>query len=75
MTYLRTVPSGLDHEAFQPPHYGTLAPLRRILKAYNAVRTHLSLNKDAPIHRPIHRIGRIIPVPILGGLHHQYCRT
>ena len=33
------------------------AHLRRILKAYvsyyNAVRTHLSLNKDAPIHRPI----------------------
>ncbi len=55
------------------------AHLRRILKAYvsyyNAVRTHLSLNKDAPIHRPIHRFGRIIPVAVLGGLHHQYCRT
>jgi transposase InsO family protein len=55
------------------------AHLRRILKAYasyyNTVRTHLSLNKDAPIHRPIHRIGRIISVPVLGGLHHQYCRT
>ena len=53
--------------------------LRRILKAYvsyyNAVRTHLSLNKDAPIHRPIQRIGRINSVPVLGGLHHQYCRT
>jgi hypothetical protein len=55
------------------------AHLCRILKAYvsyyNAVRTHLSLNKDVPIHRPIHRIGRIIPVPVIGGLHHQYCRT
>jgi transposase InsO family protein len=55
------------------------AHLRRIVTAYvsyyNELRTHLSLNKDAPIHRPIHRIGRIIPVPILGGLHHQYCRT
>src|SRR6266849_6586952 len=55
------------------------AHLRRILKAYvsyyNAVRTHLSVNKDAPIHRPIHRLGRIISVPVLGGLHHQYCRT
>jgi hypothetical protein len=29
MTYLRTVPSGLDHEAFQPPRYGSLVPLRR----------------------------------------------
>jgi hypothetical protein len=55
------------------------AHLRRIVTAYvsyyNELRTHLSLNKDAPIHRPIHRIGRIIPLPILGGLHHQYCRT
>jgi hypothetical protein len=38
--------------------------LRRILKAYvsyfNEVRTHLSLNKDAPIHRPIQRLGRTI---------------
>jgi transposase InsO family protein len=55
------------------------AHLCRILKAYvssyNAVRTHLSLNKDVPIHRPIHRIGRIIAVRILGGLHHQYSRT
>jgi transposase InsO family protein len=64
----------LDHiVVFGEPH------LRRILKAYisyyNAVRTHLSLNEDAPIHRPIHRIGRINSVPVLGGLHHQYCRT
>lgn len=41
----------------------------------NELRTHLSLNQDAPIDRPIQRIGRIIPVRILGGLHHQYCRT
>jgi transposase InsO family protein len=55
------------------------AHLCRILKAYvsyyNAVRTHLSLNKDAPIHRPIQWFGRIISVPVLGGLHHQYRRT
>ena len=55
------------------------AHLRRILKAYgsyhNAVRPHLSLNKDSPFHRPIERFGRVISVPLLGGLHHQYCRT
>jgi len=54
------------------------AHLRRILQAYlayyNEARTHLSLGKDTPIHRPIQRFGRIIPVPILGGLHHAYCR-
>ena len=52
--------------------------LRQILQAYltyyNEARTHLSLGKDAPIHRPIQRFGRIISAPILGGLHHQYCR-
>jgi len=54
------------------------AHLRRILRAYmsyyNEARSHLSLGKDAPIHRPIQRLGRIISAPILGGLHHQYCR-
>jgi hypothetical protein len=54
------------------------AHLRRILKAYaayyNEIRTHLSLAKDAPSHRPIQRLGRIALNSILGGLHHQYCR-
>jgi transposase InsO family protein len=39
------------------------AHLRRILAAYatyyNDVRTHLSLSKDSPAHRPIHRYGQI----------------
>jgi transposase InsO family protein len=55
------------------------AHLRRILKAYasyyNDARTHLSLKKDAPFPRSIERTGRITSIPILGGLHHQYCRT
>src|SRR4249920_951800 len=41
---------------------------------YNATRTHLSLNKDAPISRAAENAGRIICRPILGGLHHQYGR-
>jgi len=55
------------------------AHLRYILKAYvsyyNGARTHLSLKKDAPVPRSIERVGRISSIPILGGLHHQYCRT
>ena len=55
------------------------AHLRRILKAYvsyyNGARTHRSLRKDAPFPRSIERVGRISSIPILGGLHHQYCRT
>jgi transposase InsO family protein len=41
---------------------------------YNEARTHLSLNKDAPISRRTQSIGRIIAKPHLGGLHHEYVR-
>jgi len=54
------------------------AHLRRILISYasyyNSVRTHRSLNKDAPIFRPIQQIGIIRSHPILGGPHHHYVR-
>jgi transposase InsO family protein len=54
------------------------AHLRRILRKYAAyykeLRTHRSLNKDAPIHRAIQHRGGIVSVAILGGLHHHYCR-
>jgi len=54
------------------------AHLRRVLRTYagyyNGVRTHLALGKDAPFGRPVQVVGRIVPVPILGGLHHQYLR-
>ncbi len=53
--------------------------LRRILSTYagyyNQARTHLALQKDAPLHRAIQRSGPIVAVPILAGLHHQYVRT
>jgi transposase InsO family protein len=53
--------------------------LRRILKSYaqyhNRTRTHLSLNKDAPISRSAEAAGRILCRQILGGLHHQYARV
>ena len=54
------------------------AHLRRILTKYSAyyneLRTHRSLDKDAPVHRAIQHVGRIISAPLLGGLHHHYCR-
>ena len=53
--------------------------LRRILKSYadyyNNFRTHRSLNKDAPVSRPVQRIGSIKSHAILGGLHHHYARA
>ncbi|WP_425905566.1 integrase core domain-containing protein [Nitrobacter sp. TKz-YC02] len=52
--------------------------LRHVLLSYmtyyNDARTHLSLNKDAPISRSVETAGRIPYRPILGGLHHQYVR-
>jgi transposase InsO family protein len=55
------------------------AHLRRILRSYaryyNDLRTHRSLDKDAPAVRPVQRAGRIKTSPILGGLHHHYLRV
>ena len=52
--------------------------LRRLLRDYadyyNGYRTHLGLNKDTPLGRPVHDRGRITAVPKLGGLHHAYVR-
>ena len=55
------------------------AHLRRILRGYahyyNNIRTHRSLNKDAPFSRPVQRTGIINSRPILGGPHHHYVRV
>ena len=54
--------------------------LRRILKSYfdyyERSRTHLSLEKDAPVSRPIQTptTGRVVSIPQVGGLHHRYER-
>jgi hypothetical protein len=54
--------------------------LRRVLKAYieyyTTARTHLALEKDAPLPRPVAppTAGRIIAIPQVGGLHHRYER-
>jgi transposase InsO family protein len=52
--------------------------LRRNLQAYaryyNDIRTHRSLDKDAPVSRPVQRIGAIKSLALLGGLHHHYVR-
>ena len=54
------------------------AHLRRILGKYvayyNGSRIHRALDKDAPFSRAIEHLGVITSRPVLGGLHHQYCR-
>ena len=52
--------------------------LRHVLRSYqqyyNGTRTHLALAKDSPLTRSVQAIGSILPLPILGGLHHRYVR-
>ena len=65
--------SGYDFRKGQETH------LRRILQTYsgyyNDIRTHRSLNKDAPVSRPVQCAGIINSHAILGGLHHHYVRV
>jgi transposase InsO family protein len=51
--------------------------LRHLLyqKYYNEARTHLSLQKDAPVSRAVQTVGCMVAMPVLGGLHHQYLRV
>ena len=55
------------------------AHLRQVLikfaTYYNECRIHRALNKDAPFHRATERLGAITSRPVLGGLHHRYCRA
>jgi len=46
-----------------------------IFEYYNVSRTHMSLEKDSPEHRPIQKDGKIVSKPILSGLHHTYSRV
>ena len=54
--------------------------LRRVLKEYfdyyERSRTHLSLDKDAPIPRSVQppELGTVVELPQVGGLHHRYER-
>jgi transposase InsO family protein len=63
----------LDHVIIFDEHH-----LRYVLRSYthyyNGARTHLSLAKDSPLPRAVQAVGGILPLPILGGLHHHYVR-
>jgi putative transposase len=50
--------------------------LTRYLAHYHQSRTHLSLAKDSPRPRPIAppRLGAVVAIPQVGGLHHRYDR-
>jgi len=63
----------LDHViVFGERHLRQL--LRSYQQYYNGSRTQLALAKDSPLTRSVQRIGSILPVSVLGGLHHHCVR-
>ena len=50
--------------------------LRMFIEHYHRTRPHLSLDKDAPVPRPVHGRdkARVVSLPEGGGLHHRYER-
>jgi transposase InsO family protein len=54
---------------------GDLRVMKSYASYYNSIRTHLSLNKNAPLFRRGQTAGNIVSIPILSGLHHQYVRV
>jgi transposase InsO family protein len=54
---------------------------RQVLKSYatyyHEARTHLSLDKQSPVPRPIElpEQGQVVAIPHVGGLHHEYRRA
>ena len=57
------------------------AHLRRLLRRfvddyYHRCRTHLSLGKDSPEPRAVEppATGKVVELPLVGGLHHRYAR-
>ena len=55
--------------------------LRKVLKSYaryyHEARTHLSLDKQSPVLRPIEPPdqGKVVAIPHVGGIHHEYRRA
>jgi hypothetical protein len=65
----------LDHVVVTGERH-LLGILSKYVNYYNGTRTHLSLAKDAPEPRSVQppSQGRVVAVPRVGGLHHEYLR-
>ena len=78
--YAERLIGSIRRECLEHVIIGNERGLRRILTAYVEYylrsRTHLSLNTDAPLSRPVAAPpeGDIVTIPQLGGLRHRYER-
>ena len=54
-----------------------LSILQRYVRYYNESRVHSALEGNSPVPRAVEppEIGRVVAVPVLGGLHHRYRRA
>ena len=77
--YVERVIGSIRRECLDHVIVANAAGLHRVLTEYIAYylrsRTHLALDKDTPITRPVSPpSGRIVITPEVGGLHHRYDR-
>jgi len=76
--YVERVIGSIRRECLDHIVVFSAAHLRRVLNGYseyyNAMRTHLRIAKEAPVHSPLEVAGSVVSCPFLGGLHHQYAR-
>jgi transposase InsO family protein len=65
----------LDHMIIFNEHH-LLRVLRAYFRYYTESRTHLALAKDCPASRAVEppKMGKIVAIPQVGGLHHRYTR-
>ena len=79
--YVERVIGSIRRECLDHVIAVSAAGLQRVLTEYSAYymrsRTHLALEKDAPISRPVRppSAGRVVATPLVGGLHHHYDRA
>ena len=79
--YVERVIGSIRRECLDHVIVVSAAGLQRVLTEYIAYymrsRTHLALEKDAPISRPVRPSsdGRVVATPLVGGLHHRYDRA
>jgi transposase InsO family protein len=64
----------LDHVIVSNERY-LLTLLTEFVRYYNKDRPHRTLELQAPVPRPPMSGGVVVSRPILGGLHHAYCRA